>query len=43
VWVWVLSLFVVAWAVFYAARMWEVPAPYANTPTYMQPAAPSHG
>ena len=40
VWVWVLSLFVVAWAVFYAARMWEVPAPFANTPTYMQPTAP---
>ncbi|CAM5310705.1 cytochrome C [Rhodanobacter lindaniclasticus] len=39
VWVWVLSLFVVAWAVFYAARMWEVPAPYANTPTYMPPPA----
>lgn len=38
VWVWVLSLFVVAWAVFYAARMWEVPAPYANTPTYMHEA-----
>lgn len=34
VWVWVLSLFVVAWAVFYAARMWEVPAKYAQTPTY---------
>ena len=38
VWVWVLSLFVVAWAVFYAARMWEVPASYANTPTYMHEA-----
>lgn len=34
VWVWVLSLFVVAWAVFYAARLWDVPAPYADTPTY---------
>jgi hypothetical protein len=34
VWVWVMSLFVVAWAVWYAARMWDVPAPYANTPTY---------
>ena len=39
VWVWVLSLFVIAWAVFYAARMWEVPASYAHTPTYMQEAA----
>ncbi len=34
VWVWVMCLFVLAWAVFYAARMWEVPAQYANTPTY---------
>jgi hypothetical protein len=34
VWVWVMSLFVVAWAVWYAARMWDVPAQYMNTPTY---------
>jgi hypothetical protein len=34
VWVWVMSLFVVAWAVWYAARMWDVPAEYVNTPTY---------
>jgi hypothetical protein len=34
VWVWVMSLFVMAWAVWYAARMWEVPAQYAQTPTY---------
>ncbi len=46
VWVWVMCLFVLAWAVFYAARMWEVPAQYANTPTYrplsaaLAPAAP---
>lgn len=39
VWVWVMSLFVVAWAVWYAARMWEVPAPYAKTPTYSHEAA----
>ena len=40
VWVWVMSLFVVAWAVWYAARMWEVPPQYANTPTYgSQPVA----
>jgi len=39
VWVWVLCLFVVAWAVWYGARMWEVPAQYANTPTYAAPAA----
>lgn len=38
-WVWVLSLFVVAWAVFYAARMWDVPAPYSKSPTYMHEAA----
>jgi hypothetical protein len=34
VWVWVLSLFIVAWAVWYAARMWDVPAELAQTPTY---------
>ena len=34
VWVWVMSLFVVAWAVWYAARMWDVPQAYAQTPTY---------
>jgi hypothetical protein len=34
VWVWVLSLFVVAWAVWYAARMWDVPAEFSQTPTY---------
>jgi hypothetical protein len=37
VWVWVMSLFIVAWAVWYAARMWDVPAPYAQTPTYGTP------
>lgn len=42
VWVWVLSLFVVAWAVWYAARMWDVPAEFAQTPTYRaQPAVPA--
>jgi hypothetical protein len=34
VWVWVMSLFVVAWAVWYAARMWEVPASYSKSPTF---------
>jgi hypothetical protein len=29
-----MSLFVVAWAVWYAARMWDVPAQYSQTPTY---------
>ncbi|MGH8325412.1 MAG: cytochrome C [Steroidobacteraceae bacterium] len=38
VWVWVMSLFVVAWAVWYAARMWDVPAAFAATPTYAAPA-----
>ena len=40
VWVWVLSLFIVAWAVWYAARLWEVPKEFAQSPTYSsQPAA----
>ncbi len=39
VWVWVMSLFVIAWAVWYAARMWDVPAPYAHTPTFSHEAA----
>jgi hypothetical protein len=39
VWVWVLSLFIVAWAVWYAARLWDVPAEFAQSPTYAsQPA-----
>ena len=33
-WVWVMCLFLVAWTFWYAARMWDVPAEYANTPTY---------
>jgi hypothetical protein len=42
VWVWVMSLFVVAWAVWYAARMWDVPPEYARTPTYhSEPATPA--
>ena len=39
VWVWVMSLFIVAWAVWYAARMWEVPASYAHSPTFSHEAA----
>ncbi|MEO8850039.1 MAG: cytochrome C [Casimicrobiaceae bacterium] len=39
VWVWVMSLFVVAWAVWYAARMWDVPAEFAQSPTYRSHAA----
>jgi hypothetical protein len=42
VWVWVMSLFIVAWAVWYAARMWDVPATYSKSPTYSHdPAAES--
>lgn len=42
VWVWVMSLFVISWAVWYAARMWDVPAEFAKTPTYAtQPPAPA--
>jgi len=37
-WVWVMSLFVMAWAVWYAARMWSVPAKFAETPTYREEA-----
>ena len=41
VWVWVLCLFVVAWAVWYAARMWDVPTEFSRTPTYSdQPTTP---
>jgi hypothetical protein len=39
--VWVMCLFVVAWAVWYAARMWNVPQDYADTPTYRAEAAHS--
>jgi hypothetical protein len=39
VWVWVMLLCVVAWAAWYAARMWSVPAAYAKTPTYSSEAA----
>src|SRR4029078_11300869 len=48
-WVWVLSLFVVAWAVWYAARMWDVPAQFSHSPTFSnsepsrQPSRPYHG
>lgn len=42
VWVWVMSLFILAWAVWYAARMWDVPAEFAHTPTYgTSPATPT--
>lgn len=41
VWVWVLSLFIVAWAVWYAARMWDVPGEFSQSPTYSTQSVPS--
>jgi hypothetical protein len=35
VWLWVLSLAIVAWSAWYAAVLWQPPAQYANTPTYV--------
>lgn len=43
VWVWVMALFIVSWAVWYAARMWDVPPALARTPTYASPVQPSGG
>jgi hypothetical protein len=43
IWVWVMSLFVVGWAVWYAARMWEVPPAFAHTPTYASTPQPAAG
>jgi hypothetical protein len=43
VWVWVMSLFVVAWAVWYAARMWDVPPKFAHTLTYASPQSAGQG
>lgn len=40
VWVWVMSLFILAWAVWYAARLWQVPPPYARSPTFSHDTAP---
>jgi hypothetical protein len=34
VWVWVLSLLVVAWSAWYFAEMWNTPAEFAKTATY---------
>lgn len=34
VWVWVMTLAIVAWAAWYGASMWKVPSKYATTPTY---------
>ena len=40
-WVWVLSIIVVAWVVFYVATMWDVPAKYRHSPTFGSPPAAS--
>src|SRR5262249_6439096 len=40
VWVWVMCLFVVAWAVWYAARMWNVPAEFVHSPTFSSQSQP---
>jgi|AntDeeMetagen681_2_1112603.scaffolds.fasta_scaffold03422_4 hypothetical protein len=40
IWVYVLCLFVMAWAVWYAAGMWQVPAEFRDTPTYSEYASP---
>lgn len=34
IWVFVMCLFIMAWAVWYAAGMWEVPPHFRETPTY---------
>ncbi|TAM87246.1 cytochrome C [bacterium] len=34
VWTWVMCVFIVAWAAWYAAEMWNVPPEFAKTPTY---------
>jgi len=36
VWLWVLSLVIVAWSAWYLAVEWQPPPPYADTPTYVQ-------
>ena len=37
VWLWVLSLVIVAWAAWYIAVLWTPPADFATTPTYADP------
>lgn len=34
VWVWVLSLVIVAWSAWYVATLWAPPPEFAKTPTY---------
>jgi hypothetical protein len=35
-----MALFIVAWTVWYGATMWDVPAQFANSPTYTDQASP---
>ena len=37
VWIWVLSLVVLAWSVWYFTRLWYPPPEFASTPTYATP------
>ncbi len=37
VWLWVLSLVIVAWAAWYVAILWKPPPEFAKTPTYVAP------
>ena len=34
VWVWVLSLVIVAWSAWYVATLWNAPPEFAKTPTF---------
>jgi hypothetical protein len=40
VWVWVLTLVIIAWSAWYFATSWNVPPEYAKTPTYTTPMNP---
>ncbi|MGH8111483.1 MAG: cytochrome C [Rhodanobacteraceae bacterium] len=43
-WVWILSMIIVAWVVFYVATAWNVEKPFQDTPTYgSNPAAETYG
>lgn len=40
VWIWVLSLVIVAWSAWYVATLWTPPPEFAKTPTYATPTMP---
>ncbi|MBS0325647.1 MAG: cytochrome C [Proteobacteria bacterium] len=42
VWLWVLSLVIVAWAAWYVAVLWKPPPEFARTPTYAEQSALGH-